>query len=147
MIFFSALGWRIARADSDTVVLNGFYISQAEETTDIRIRINGLSRPLTTLGQDNCLNIELCNARVDKTLLEKPFTSRALRLGFVAFDEKSQSARIRLFMRFGCFGTVRRVGDNELAIRLSASKAAPAKARRRQKNLINPQEEKHSPTV
>lgn len=148
LILFSALTWRLVNADSGQPGLMAFSINEREEGTDLLICMNKLQKPAAVFsGTDNSLSLDFESVSVKENLLKKAFHGRDLRLAyFVENDEENKTARVRLFPKHGCLASVR-YQNNNIVVRLSAQNTVLSRRTRKNRYLINPQEEKNSPAV
>lgn len=146
VILMMAVTWRLVSAESSISSIEKLVISEKTGSSSISIGLNRPSVPLVDFDvEENRLNLVFPKTAINETLLNKPFISRNLRMGYLAADEKGKKAVIRLFLKQNCLSTVR-YDNNQIVISVSQKKSSK-KPGRKQKNLINPGDERHSPAV
>lgn len=148
VVLFSALTWRLVNADSGVPRLTAFSINERKGFTDLLLSMNKLQKPIAVFsGTDNSLSLDFNGVLINKNLVEKAFSGRDFRLAyFVENSKEDKISRVRLFPQPGCLATVRYQQDDVL-VRLSAPKSLSIRKLRKNRSLINPQEEKNSPAV
>lgn len=146
IILMMAVTWRLVNAESSISSIEKLSIFEKEGLSSISILLNRPYVPLVDFdAEENRLNLVFQKTAINETLLNKPFIARNLRMGYLANDEKGQKAFARIFLKQNCLSTVS-YDKNQILISVAHKKTAK-RTSRKQRSLINPGDEKHSPAL
>jgi len=148
IVLLFALSWRLASADSRFSGVSGITVEELYGETGIVVSLTHINRPAVSFsGEDKCLVLDFKDVAVAGELVDKPFSGRDLRLGYVTtLSQNPDSARVRLYLRPGCLASIRYNGS-DVIVRIAEKTAMAATATVEPGFLLSPAEEKYAPVV
>lgn len=145
VILMMAVTWRMVSADSFIPEIRVIEVVEKNEFSSIKMKLSNSLIPVVDFDiEENRLSLIFSNADVEESLKNKAFVARDLRLGYVVSDKAKRKTMVRLFVKPDCLATVK-YEDSYVIVNLTPRILSSGK--RRQRNLINPGDEKHAPAV
>jgi hypothetical protein len=148
IVLLFALSWRLVSADSRFSGISGIAVEELDGETGIVFSLTHVNRPAVSYsGEDKCLVLDFKDASVADKLVDKAFSGRDLRLGYVTtLPQNHGNARVRLYLRPGCLASIRYSGS-DVIVRIAEKTAMAATATVEPGLLLSPAEEKYAPVV